>query len=113
MRKTLCGDKERTTGAEDTQNQHYQRVLTVVAIAKTSSGFEVHWHVGRLHTTSSWDTDIRQQVTINFGRASITACVTGSARVLDELLRDDGFHLCFSSVTDSSVMQMRPVRMGI
>ena len=39
------------------------------------------------------DTDIHQQVTINFGRASITACVTGSTRVLDELLRDEGFNL--------------------
>ena len=28
--KNLGKDKERTTGAEDTQNQHYQRVRTVV-----------------------------------------------------------------------------------
>ena len=28
--KNLDRDKERTTGAEDTQNQHYQRVRTVV-----------------------------------------------------------------------------------
>ena len=103
--------------------------------------FEVHWHGGRLHT-SSWlppphrdtdihkqittnfgrasiavtsshrDTDIHQQITINFGRSSITACVTESTRVLDELLRDEGFNLCFSRVTDSSMMQMRNVRMA-
>ena len=82
-------------------------------------GFEVHWHDRRLHTTSSWvtsshrDTDIHQQVAINFGPASITACVTGSTRVLDELLRDEEFNLSLSRVTDSSVMQMRPVRMSI
>ena len=28
--KKLCKNSKRTTGAEDTQNQHYQRVLTVV-----------------------------------------------------------------------------------
>ena len=28
--KNLCRKSKRTTGAEDTQNQHYQRVLTVV-----------------------------------------------------------------------------------
>ena len=28
--KNLGRDKERTTGAEDTQNQYYQRVRTVV-----------------------------------------------------------------------------------
>ena len=119
--KNLCRNSKRTTGAEDTQNQHYQRVLTVVASFPKLPFFcvEVHWHGGRLHTTSSWvtsshrDTDIHQQVTINFGRASITACVTGSARVLDAMLHDEGFNLCFSRVTDYSVMQMRPVRMSI
>ena len=40
--KNLCRDKERTTGAEDTQNQHYQRVHTVVdSFHKISFGFEV------------------------------------------------------------------------
>ena len=88
-------------------------------LPKTSFGFGVYWRGGRLHTTSSCvtsshrDTDIHQQVTINFGRASITACVTGSARVLDAMLHDEGFNLCFSRVTDYSVMQMRPVRMSI
>ena len=33
--------------------------------------------------------------TINFGGASITACVTGSTRVLDDLLRDEGTQFAF------------------
>ena len=71
--KNLSRNNKRTTGAEDTQNQHYQRVITIVdSFPKLLLVFEVHWHGGRLHTTSSWvasshrDTDIHQQVTIIF-----------------------------------------------
>ena len=43
----------------------------------------------------------------------MNSIIFASYIVLDELLRDEGFNWCFSSVTDSSVMQMRPVRMSI
>ena len=89
--KNHSRNNKRTTSAEDTQNQHYQRVLTLQITTK----------FGRASiavTSSHRDTDIHQQITINFGRASITACVTESTRVLDELLRDEGFNLCFSSL---------------
>ena len=32
--KNLCRNNKRTTSAEDTQNQHYQRVLTTVDISR-------------------------------------------------------------------------------
>ena len=35
--KNLCRNNKRTTGAEDTQNQHYQRVHTVVDILRFGS----------------------------------------------------------------------------
>ena len=56
MWKNLSRNNKRTTSAEDTQNQHYQRVLTVVDSFSKPCGFEVHWHGGRSHTTSSWVT---------------------------------------------------------
>ena len=93
---------ERTTGAEDTQNQHNPRLLTVVdsfpklLLVWRFTGMAGVYTPPR-PTSSHRDTDIHQQVTINFGRASITACVTGSTRVLDELLRDEGFNLFLQS----------------
>ena len=68
-------NRERTTGAEDTQNQHYQRLRTVVdsclklllvlrsvdmAGVDTPPRFE----------TSHRNTDTHQQVSINFTRES-------------------------------------------
>ena len=81
--KNLGRDKERTTGAGDTQNQHYQRVRTVVdsflklllVLRFTGmAGVCTPPRLGSLHR----NTDIHQQVVINSGRESITACVTGS-----------------------------------
>ena len=125
--KNLCRNNKRTTGAEDTQNPTLptRAHSLVFQLPRTSFGFaevSLAWRVfffahhlvlGHLFTPRH-GLDIHQQVTIMFGRASITACVTGSARVLYELLRDEGFNVCLvSRVTDSSVMQVRPVRMSI
>ena len=100
--KKLCRNNERTTSAEDTQNQHYPLVLTVVdSFPKLLLVLRFTGMAGvyapRPGLPPHRDTDIHQQITINFGRASITACVTRSTRVLDELLRDEGFNLFLQS----------------
>ena len=68
----------------------------------TWRAFTHHLVLGYLLSTET-RTSI-SKLPINFGGASITACVTGSTRVLDDLLRDEGLNLRFSKVTDSSVM---------
>ena len=117
MRKTSAG----TRNARQVPNTHKTSTTNECAVVDSflkllvvlrftgMAGVHTQPRFGSPHR----DTDIHQQVVINSGRAPITACVTGSTRVLDELFRDEGFDLCFSSVTDSSVMQMRPVRMNI
>ena len=74
--KNLDRDKERTTGAEDTPNQHYQRVHTAVdsflklLLVLRSVGMAGVYTPPRLET-SHRNTDTHQQVAISFGRASI------------------------------------------
>ena len=80
--------------AEDTQNQHTQRVRTVVdsflkLLVLRFTAWRAFTHTPRLgssqsehgHPSASSDqfwSRIHQEVTINSGRGPITACVTGS-----------------------------------
>ena len=88
--KNLSKDKERTTGAKKTQNQHYQRVRTVVdsfqklLLVLRCTGMACVYTPPRPglpptsklgHPSASSDqfwSRIHQEVTINSGRASIT-----------------------------------------
>ena len=66
---------ERTTGAEDTQNQHYQRVRTVVdsfleLLLVLRSVDMAGVYTPPRFETSHRSTDTHQQVSINFTRES-------------------------------------------
>ena len=68
-------NRERTTGAEDTQNQHYQRVRTVVdsfleqLLVLRSVDMACVYTPPRFET-SHRNTDTHQQVSVNFARES-------------------------------------------
>ena len=65
--KNLCKNSKRTTGAEDTQNQHYQRVLAVVdtssqtervSLLSATTRSEDFWNHRFIETTTRHCTDV-------------------------------------------------------
>ena len=123
------GKKGSTTSAEDTQNEHDRRVRTVVDSFLKLLLFLRSVDMAGVYTPPRLETahrnmDTHQQVLINFFSRIHQEIMLNS--VHPSQLASPGqceswmncfvtrdLHSCFSNVIDSSVMQMRPVRMSI